>query len=1116
MSRFGPARLSGERGTSPPKRSTSPQSSPKKKAFVSTIKSKESFGTPPPLPPVTSPDGKWNLDILVPDVFNGVVAEPDALSSSHTHLLQRQTVRWLNLSLNLWSLTVLDVYRTVTIESIAQFLEVVSWRAHGKVNEEEFSVLYSEWVGKPEKGSKRVTVGVFGVRQLLLEKKYGEADLDLCIGIILNEVNMRLLNSSVSYVSKKSNGGNQQQQNPYSLEVCSERWLALCEELFFTLDTPGYGVLHFDEAFFYCSCVAIGMQGWASEADLEADLSLATLTAATLQFIADTGAQVSLRSGNNMVSNQSQDFDFDASGQSIRSSGSARKAPQASAFFGLNSQNIKPSNGKCEITLAMFKKYFLKRNVGEASLTALVAHVQSCVERVVRLARVSGADELYLACRPYESELGSVGSARLWQQAVLQASGHEYMPPTVDTVSGARKASGSAGAGQGHSSGPGTPPIILFLLSDAERILSGALRANELPTDGTGFVRPALGSNTSSFSSDMDSPTVANEELHECVYRVWNHFRRWGSDNNSNGGSTTALVPGRQGVWGFGSANSLQQPTSFYSQAANQAELADVQRDPLYQLILTTVLQYKSLQQLLLAALFDMTLSHFGVGEANPTGSLVVVCAGLAPNPQRMLVEMGYAEEERPTWGDVAAGGIVGMRGEDSHDTPTKTTAAMQSEAMTSVDSPIIPSPSATPAVATVATRSNEANWVVASVPIPVPPPRRRRASQLESAITPAAATTADYDSDIVSSQTTDRSKIEVDTASSSARKRASQRIQEQRRAGGLSPSGGLEESGNSSMDEDVARAKWSPLFSSSQPRDLPLARPSGVAESKPTRHRGRSSHAATIANPAASDRVNSPALSNPASSSLSDQEATLLTEILSTSDTSKQNELIERMKRLRMGETATAATIPPLPKAAPTPRVAVCRTESQDSVAESSGGSEGPGVYGQFQKLEESVLTEYDRRLSEEARVSGPGKPKAESSTEAVSASNSYSRKADAHIQENHFIPQQNSTPDETPSNIAPSDAASMGPSSVSACFIRFIFVCDKVFALSVVLLVRLRSCCNKAKAPGSMRRCCERFFARCPRTTPSCSCGRWSRCLNWVTASPSRTRRSAYTRHG
>ncbi len=57
-----------------------------------------------------------------------------------------QSPRWCHLTTTLWSLIALESGRNVDINGVSQFLEVIHWRAHGKITEEEFSILYSEWM----------------------------------------------------------------------------------------------------------------------------------------------------------------------------------------------------------------------------------------------------------------------------------------------------------------------------------------------------------------------------------------------------------------------------------------------------------------------------------------------------------------------------------------------------------------------------------------------------------------------------------------------------------------------------------------------------------------------------------------------------------------------------------------------------------------------------------------------------------------------------------------------------------------------------------------------------------------------------------------------------------
>lgn len=99
---------------------------------------------------------------------------------------------------------------------------------------------------------------------------------------------------------------------------------------------------------------------------------------------------------------------------------------------------------------------------------------------------------------------------------------------------------------------------------------------------------------------------------------------------------------------------------------------------------------------------------------------------------------------------------------------------------------------------------------------------------------------------------------------------------------------------------------------------------------------------------------------------SLSDEEAVLLGEILSTSDVNTQNDLIARMKKLRMKEEPQAS----VPSAAPPSRAARGPTNEgnasdSDNNRRSCDGASSGVAFTQFQKLEENVLSEYDKRLS-------------------------------------------------------------------------------------------------------------------------------------------------------
>jgi hypothetical protein len=394
------------------------------------------------------------------------------------------------------------------------------------------------------------------------------------VGILINDVNRRLLHSTVSYSPLAVAGPRR-----VGLEVCDDRWVSLSEELFFVLDSPGFGALSFDEAFFFCACVTIGMQGWSSRDDLEADVSLTTLAAITIQFIHEAGG-------------------------SVLANHTATRVGFGEAAAPVN------MNSKYEVTLPMFKRYLIRRSVGADALKEVLHHVNTCLERVMRLAHASGAVDLTSSCRPYSCNSKTVGSPRLWQQAVLSAV---HLPQTSSVTNQA------------------PPPIVLFLLSDADRIASKAFRAIELAMDDTGTAFEAQ--QGLSISSPLESALAANDELQTVTYHMWRRFQIWGGVPSS---------------------------VSFSETDIRGPSVNAHSRDPVYRLIAHVLAKYKTLQHLLVAALFDMASAHFGSAATmegrsggGGGGSLMVTCASLSCDPRDVLVEFGFSESTADA-GDVS------------------------------------------------------------------------------------------------------------------------------------------------------------------------------------------------------------------------------------------------------------------------------------------------------------------------------------------------------------------------------------------------------------------------------------------------------------------------------
>jgi hypothetical protein len=562
-----------------------------------------------------------------------------------------QSPRWCHLTTTLWSLIALECGRNIDIVGVTQFLEVIHWRAHGKVTEEEFSVLYSEWMmltdgvvsngpassssskthtttntnvnatSSPSKKKGMLYVPVTALRGIVMEKNYTESDLDLFIGMIIHEANLRLLNTTISFVNKKAHHAHTNkllQHTPtFSLEVVTPRWIALCEELFFCLDTPGYGVWKFDEAMFFCACITIGLQSWKNEFELEADLATSTLTATTLQFMRETGANV-LVSSTNVRGNVHWDQSI------VQRTTTENNALGGNRALGRPLRGVHPA--KQEITLVMLKRYLVKKNVGETELTTLVQHIKFCTERLIKLVKANGAEDFYLACQPVEHRGSIIGSPRLWQESILIASGFTH-----------------------HVEGAGAtlPPVLLFLLTDSERHLSGTFKAIEFLVDDNGFVdvlpnaslQPPDATSSKLLTNPLFSATAANDELHENAYRLVMQFRKWSQDGG-NIASTNSL-----------NYNPLQSQMN-----GGGINVNEIRRDPIYQLILTALIQYKTLQQLFNAALFDFCINQYGScppdTESNANGNsntLIVLCANLTPNAREVLVELGLEEAKEVT-----------------------------------------------------------------------------------------------------------------------------------------------------------------------------------------------------------------------------------------------------------------------------------------------------------------------------------------------------------------------------------------------------------------------------------------------------------------------------------
>lgn len=263
-------------------------------------------------------------------------SDASCLSIRQSNQLQRQSSRWLNLSTTLWAISIRGISCSDTDEylsGLSSFLDVMEWKMTGKVNDEEFTFLYSEWKkhsypqlgsGSDESQPCSYVPDIQRIRQILLLRNASEEDLSQFIGYVIHESNMTLLNIPISYQMRNST-----MRNVSNLELCSDSWLILCESLFFSLDVMGYGFLQFDDILFFCGCLIIGT--FSTDKLVKGqypELVMTNLTATATQLM--------------------KDIDCDHQ--------------DCNHYDGISSH----------ITLPTFESYFLRRGIGCIALKALI------------------------------------------------------------------------------------------------------------------------------------------------------------------------------------------------------------------------------------------------------------------------------------------------------------------------------------------------------------------------------------------------------------------------------------------------------------------------------------------------------------------------------------------------------------------------------------------------------------------------------------------------------------------------------------------------------------------------------------------------------------------------
>ena len=626
-----------------------------------------------------------------------------------THNLQEKDIRWLRLSYTLWLLLVInnvDRVRNskIDIECVNNFIDVMGWRIHGEITADEFSILYGEWknsmlVNKKQKGDNQnqsvgfdsnaaTLVGQYLLRQLLIEKNIDEFKLNLFTGLLLNETNNKLLNTSITVLNnnKLSLSGS---SASVGVDNCSPEWITLSKKLFFALDTQGYGSLRFDELFFFASCLTLGLQGWETIEDLEADFSLGTLVALTVQIMRETGVKIAIYDINRhqkqlsgFMKTKSSDL---KTSSPLKSPGIKMESPvpvspklkssQAIAqdktllYSGevLDELDLKlciDSTLKCNlaessqrmqtfktsintklkgaisgggVTVSMFQTFLLAKHVGEVSLKALVDHMNLCVELINEHDTLEKLGEDAIVKGESITHRYPLTGKHLWETAVLT-----FVKSSIPLHD-----SGSNHMANRHSLDSRLSKLTKFLLCDAEHLVSTMFRAIEFPIEGNRFTnfRASDNMSQSAFSSShyttytasatsvgttgsMKSVYSANEELLDVARKVWNYFCLWQSETSSSAN--------------IGAASRISAVKSIHSGDSITEE--ELQRDPNYQIIFLVMLTYKTLQYKHCDKLLDIARNSSFLGD-NIASLSKLSCASLIPNCTSVMEELGFEDD---------------------------------------------------------------------------------------------------------------------------------------------------------------------------------------------------------------------------------------------------------------------------------------------------------------------------------------------------------------------------------------------------------------------------------------------------------------------------------------
>ena len=604
--------------------------------FVSATRRRSTFGTPAPLPGMIKSASKSvqqqqdHIEAPPPPVLSVQDTPPppppeEEVSTRMVHSMKflKQSVRWLNLSTSLWSMIVVDASRVVNSSSLMSFLLSMMWRIHNEVSEEEFTEVFREWMGRSHiEIPHKYNCSVFLLRDLLLEQENEEKDLDLMLGMIINETNRMLLNVPLNFDKNSLNNDeykiNKMLSKP-TLELCTRRWLTLCEELFFLLDSAGFGYLSFDQMFIFSACLLLAKSEWFSEAEAENILNIKSISAMAYQMMKDSGANVSLdapakdeqkrknleRRKNAMMLkrrnsvNSTPNFSLSRSPSRIGSvyrpnfsMDDSRVEEQKAEEQSVRDLQRKLYNGQSSnvVSLVMFKRLLVSRGLGESSLLLLVTHVKRCASLLYTVGR-NQSSVLYQSCTTYgDDETGSAPC--LFHRCVYSVAGWSLPASRHITTYQQQQSAADDNASESVMS-----PVLLFLLSDVEGLIPGAWIAS-LDLELCLVQQHNVDDNSSEVSEEgmtADEYLEKQKEIRsfcdkitfDVTKKLWLRFSNWGD---------SAFEPGSK---------------NFYE--IREAVPADdqIQREPTFRFISSVLAEYKATLLLMTAALVDIAMDHF-------------------------------------------------------------------------------------------------------------------------------------------------------------------------------------------------------------------------------------------------------------------------------------------------------------------------------------------------------------------------------------------------------------------------------------------------------------------------------------------------------------------------